>query len=128
MNIRSQVEYWKTGAEEDFAAAQSLLEKGHLRHCLFFMHLSLEKMLKAHVVVQTKEIPPRIHDFVRLSEIACLNLSKEQKEFLLKFRIYQLEGRYPDSEQMLLDRIFVNKKLSGAKEMLEWLKAQLQKR
>jgi HEPN domain-containing protein len=128
MDIQKQIEYWKTGAEEDFAAAQSLLEKGHLRHCLFFAHLALEKILKAHVVVQTKEIPPRIHDLIRLSKIGDLNLSEEQKEFLLKFRVYQLDGRYPDSEQMLLDKIFVKKKLAGAKEMLEWLKAQLQKR
>jgi len=127
MNVQKQIDYWRTGAEEDFAAAETLLDKGHLRQCLFFAHLAIEKMLKAHVVVKTKEIPPRIHDLVRLSKIAGLNLSKEQNDFLLKFRVFQLEGRYPDSEQMLLDKNFVKKKLAGAKEMLEWLKAQLPK-
>jgi HEPN domain-containing protein len=128
MDIHKQIEYWKTGAEEDFEAAQSLLEKGHLRHCLFFVHLALEKMLKAHVVVQTKEIPPRIHDLARLSKISGLNLNKEQEDFLLKFGVYQLEGRYPDSPQMCPDKVFTRKKLTAAKEILEWLKAQLQVR
>jgi HEPN domain-containing protein len=67
MDIKQQLTYWTASSEEDFAAAQSLLEKGHLRHCLFFAHLALEKMLKAHVVVATKNIPPKIHDLVRLS-------------------------------------------------------------
>ncbi|MBN2019222.1 MAG: HEPN domain-containing protein [Sedimentisphaerales bacterium] len=125
MVIQKQIDYWKTGAEEDFAAAQSLLGKGHLRHCLFFAHLAVEKALKAHVVVKTKEIPPRIHDLARLSKITGLNLSKEQKDFLLEFGVYQLEGRYPDSQQMLLDKVSVKKELFRAKEMLEWLKAQL---
>ncbi len=46
MDVSKQIDYWKTGAEEDFAAAQSLPEKGHFRHSLFFAHLALEKMLK----------------------------------------------------------------------------------
>jgi HEPN domain-containing protein len=128
MDIQKQIEYWKTGAEEDFAAAQSLLEKGHLRHCLFFVHLALEKMLKANVVIQTKEIPPRIHNLVRLSKIGGLNLSEEQKDSLLEFGLYQLEGRYPDFQQIPMSKVFVKKELAAAKEILEWLKAQLQKR
>ena len=80
-------------------AAESLLEKGHLRHCLFFAHLAIEKMLKAHVTRQTKDVPPRTHNLIRLSEIAGLKLNPEQEQFLRKFGVYQLEGRYPDSEQ-----------------------------
>jgi HEPN domain-containing protein len=126
MDIQKQIDYWKTSGEEDFAAAKTLMGKGHLRHCLFFAHLALEKMLKAHVVVQTREIPPRIHDLARLAKIADLDLNKKQKDFLLEFGVYQLEGRYPDSQQMLLDKVLTKKKLAAAKEMLEWLKARLQ--
>lgn len=125
MNINKQIEYWVKGAEEDFAAAEALFDKGYFRHCLFFVHLSLEKILKAHVVVKTKDVPPRIHDLVRFSQIAELNLSKAQKDLLLEFGIYQLEGRYPDSQQMPLDKVFVKKEIARAKEILEWLKAQL---
>jgi len=80
MNIEKQIEYWKESSDEDFAAAQSLLEKGHFRHSLFFAHLALEKMLKAHVTKRIKDIPPRIHNLVRLAEIANLNLDQEQEQ------------------------------------------------
>ena len=125
VDVRKQIDFWRTSSEEDFAAAESLLEKGHLRHCLFFAHLAIEKMLKAHVTRQTKDVPPRTHNLIRLSEIAGLKLNPEQEQFLRKFGVYQLEGRYPDSEQISLDLAFVREKISRAREMLIWLKRQL---
>ena len=125
MDAQKQIEFWKVSAEEDFAAAESLLEKGHFRHCLFFAHLAVEKMLKAHVTRQTSDIPPRIHNLVRLAESAELRLSPEQARFLRGFDVYQLEGRYPDSAQVLLDLETARAKLTLAEEMLKWLKAQL---
>ena len=125
VNVPKQVEYWRVSSDEDFAAAQSLLEKGHLRHCLFLAHLAVEKMLKAHVTRQTKEVPPRIHNLTRLAEIANLKPDAEQAEFLREFGIYQLEGRYPDFEQVPADSDLAQYEVSRAKEMLIWLKKQL---
>ncbi len=125
MDVQKQIDFWRTSGDEDFAAARSLLEKGHLRHCLFFAHLSLEKMLKAHVTRQTKDIPPRIHNLARLAEVAKLSLRPEQEDFLSRFDVYQLEGRYPDSAQIPLDLKSAREKLASSEEMLKWLKAQL---
>lgn len=113
MDVIEQIRYWLVSSQEDFAASESLLEKGHLRHCLFFAHLAVEKMIKANIVAVTKDIPPRIHNLVRLSQCAMLNLDEEQTNRLLEFGAYQLEGRYPDSQQMPLNEIFVkNESLS----------------
>lgn len=125
VDVPKHIEYWKTSSEEDFAAAESLLEKGHFRQSLFFAHLAIEKMLKAHVTRQTKDIPPRIHNLVRLAEIAELKLDPEQTEFLREFSIYQLEGRYPDTEQVRVDLSSARDETSRAKEMLIWLKTKL---
>jgi len=125
VDVRKQVDYWRTSSDEDFAAAESLLEKSHLRHCLFFAHLAIEKMLKAHVTRQTEDVPPRMHNLVRLAEIGGLKLDTERQEFLREFGVYQLEGRYPDSEQISLDLDVAGVEISRAREMLEWLKKQL---
>lgn len=125
VDVRKQIDFWRSNSDEDFAAAQSLLEKGHLRHSLFFAHLAVEKMLKAHVTRQTKDIPPRIHNLIRLAEIAGLSLSPEQEDFLSRFDAYQLEGRYPDSVQILLDLKAACEKLASAEEILKWLKTRL---
>jgi HEPN domain-containing protein len=125
MDVEKQIEYWEESSDEDFAAAQSLLEKGHLRHSLFFAHLALEKMLKAHVTKRTKDIPPRIHNLIRLAELANIRLDTEQEQLLREFGVYQLEGRYPDSEEIPLDPGFAEEEISRAKRMLSWLKIQL---
>ena len=125
VDIPKQIEYWTKGSEEDFAAAQSLFEKGHFRHSLFFAHLAVEKMLKAHVARQTEDIPPRIHNLIRLAEMAHLKLEPKEEEFLREYSIYQLEGRYPDFQQVSVDRELARDEISRAKEMLAWLKRQL---
>lgn len=85
MDVKRQIDYWSQSGDEDFSAAQSLLDRGHLRHCLFFAHLAVEKMLKAHVTRQTEDLPPRIHSLVRLAEIVELSLSTEHMSFLSSF-------------------------------------------
>lgn len=103
------------------AAARSLWEKGHWRQSLFFAHLGMEKLLKAHFTSQKKEVPPRIHNLKRLADMAGLALTPDQKEFLRVFSMYQLEGRYPGSVEVLLDQDSTRKELTRAQEMLEWL-------
>jgi HEPN domain-containing protein len=124
MDVDRQIEYWKTGSAEDLAAAESLLEKGHWRHCLFFAHLALEKMLKAHVVHATRADPPRIHNLVRLARMAGLKPNDAQEKFLRRFDLYQLEGRYPDSQQVVLNAGLAREELQKAAEILQWLKTQ----
>ncbi len=121
MDVQKQIDYWRTSGEEDIVAASSLLEKGHLRHALFFVHLAIEKALKAHVTRQTSAVPPRIHSLVRLAEMSDLSLTSEQEAFLRRFGMYQLEGRYPDSEQVPLDRNVAARELAQAQEMMTWL-------
>ncbi len=121
MDVAKQVDYWRIGGQEDLAAAKSLLEKGHLRHGLFFAHLALEKLLKAHVTRQTKDVPPRIHNLARLVEIAGIIPSGDQTDFLRRFGTYQLEGRYPGSVQVPLDKKNAKNKLEQVEDLISWL-------
>ncbi|MGM0424210.1 MAG: HEPN domain-containing protein [Thermodesulfobacteriota bacterium] len=64
-----------------------------MRHGLFFAHLALEKSIKAHLCRLTEQLPPRIHNLLRLYEKSNLELNEKQKDFIAKFDRYQLEGR-----------------------------------
>jgi HEPN domain-containing protein len=125
VDVTEHINYWRNGSDEDFAAAESLLSKGHLRHSLFFAHLAIEKMLKAHVTRATRDIPPRTHNLIRLVELAGLKLDTEQEQFLREFNVYQLEGRYPEEEQVQIDTSIAHEEMPRVKEMLLWLKQQL---
>lgn len=77
LDIPKQTDYWRRSAKEDIAAAEVLIHADHLRHGMFFVHLALEKALKANVCEKIKDLPPRIHDLVRLANIGDLLLKKE---------------------------------------------------
>jgi len=124
VDVQKHMEYWRYGSEEDIAAARSLFEKQHFRHSFFLAHWAIEKMLKAHVTRQTKDVPPRIHNLVRLAELAELALSPERWQTLREFEAYQLEGRYPEAAQVPLDARTARPEIARAEEMLKWLKTR----
>jgi HEPN domain-containing protein len=121
MDVPGQTEYWRNSSREDFKAAGSLLEKGHFRHALFFAELAVEKALKALVVKKIEDLPPRTHDLLRLAELAAVDLTDEQRDFLARFQKYCLEGRYPDQFPPEMSRDEAEAAFEEAKEALEWL-------
>jgi hypothetical protein len=46
-------------------------------------------------------------------------------DFLREFGVYQIEGRYPDAEQVELDQVLAREELRKVREMVEWLSRQL---
>ncbi len=128
MTNEEQINYWITIAEQDVPVAESLFDNGHYVWCLFIGHLILEKILKAHYVKATGQTPPKIHDLVKLADKTKLNLSKEQKEFLLNVNNYNVETRYPDYKatwSKVMTKEYTEKNFKEIKEFYQWLKLQL---
>jgi HEPN domain-containing protein len=97
IDVEKQVAFWRQGAEEDWAVAHELIAGGRSRHALFFAHLALEKLLKACIVSKSGDLAPRLHNLVRLAELAGLPLSEAQIDLLSDMNAFNLEGRYPES-------------------------------
>jgi HEPN domain-containing protein len=97
IDVPKQIAYWCDGAQEDWAVARELVERGRSRHGLFFAHLALEKILKAHVCAKTLNVPPRIHNLLILAEITGLRLSQAHRKTLAALNAFCLAGRYPET-------------------------------
>ena len=97
LDIEKLVAFWRHGAQEDLTVAQELLERGRIRHGLFFLHLALEKLLKAHVCRQTRDLAPRLPNLVRFAELATLHLPESCADTLAAMNPFAIAGRYPDS-------------------------------
>lgn len=124
IDIQKQIAYWRDGSNEDLEVAQELVELGRTRHGLFFAHLALEKMLKAHVCRTTGNLAPKIHNLVRLAELTNLPFSKSRQRFLAGFDMYQLEGRYPDRLPAPPSRDEALQEIQEVEEILQWLKKE----
>lgn len=125
IDIDKQVAYWRASAEEDWDVGRSLVEKGKYRHGLFFLHLALEKVLKAHVCLTTKDFAPRIHSLRRLSALSGLSITEENADFLAAFERYDIAGRYPDTLSPPPTREEARSRQSTAQEVFTWLIHQL---
>ena len=124
-NTEKHIRYWQKGAVEDFAVGADLVMDGRLRHGLFFAHLALEKILKAHVCRQSGPMVPKTHDLVRLGNLSGLSLSAENRAFLARFGRYQIEGRYPELLEAEPSMEVASAEIRAAEELLSWLISQL---
>lgn len=132
MNQEKNIKYWIAGSEKDFDIAKSLCKLKHYPQCLFFCHLSLEKLLKAIIIKTTNDFPPFIHDLRRLSEIAGIELDAERKKILDTIFTFNIAGRYAETKFEFY-RIYNNKKyadkyLKITKDLLLWLKKEFLKK
>lgn len=125
IDIQKQIAYWQNGAVEEWDLAQDLVKRNKTRHGLFFAHLALEKLLKAHICRHTQDLPPRIHNLTRLAELATLNLSQTQVDLLAEMNVFNLEGRYPDLSTTPLSKKEAKAYLRRAEEVYQWLMSQL---
>ncbi len=96
VDIEKQIDYWRQGSSEDWEVAVKLVKDGKGRHGLFFAHLALEKILKAIICRRTHDVPPKIHNLTRLSELAGLKVDERQADVLADMNQFNLEGRYPE--------------------------------
>jgi HEPN domain-containing protein len=125
VDIIKHIEYWKQSAGEDFIVAEELVEKGRYRHGLFFAHLALEKLLKAHVCKNTNQLAPKIHNLISLVKLAGLNMSDTFTHVLSDMNDFNLEGRYPVESVAPMSKTEGHDNMSNATKVFQWLIHQL---
>ena len=125
INIKRQIEYWINNAKTDIETAELLINNGKILHGLFFCHLVIEKALKAIFVKEYKEIPPKSHNLIYLSEKLNLEFDEDTEIFLGILMKYQLEGRYPDFNPTVPLSEKALSYLQQTKTVLEWLEKKL---
>jgi|SRR3989338_1639349 len=98
MDYKRLVNYWLKTAGHDFDVMLSLYKSGKYDACLFYGHIILEKILKAHVVNYTKKEATKIHNLVRLAGEAACDLTARQIDLLAKVNQFNMRTRYPDEK------------------------------
>ena len=90
------IDFWKRRSADDRITTKTLLRNKRYSACLFFVHIYLEKLLKALVVKKTGKPAPFVHDLLDLADIAKIELPEEQKELLREINTFNIRARYDD--------------------------------
>lgn len=110
------IKYWKDTSANDWKAVRQLFNGKNYIQALFFSHLVLEKLIKAHWVKDNAaDHPPRTHNLVALILKTKAVLSNEDLQFLARMNDFQLEGRYPD----YTNKLQKSYKSKATKELIE---------
>jgi len=97
MTKQEHIDYWVNTAAEDWDTVEVLFNGKKYLHALFWAHLVLEKLAKAHWVKNhTEDIPPKVHNITYLLEESGIDLGIDKMDFLTQYNRFQLSGRYPD--------------------------------
>ena len=97
MNKTDHIQYWKRTAADSWTTTEALFSTERYVASVFWLHLTLEKLLKAHWVRDnTTDIPPRVHNLLFLLGQTSLNLTTDELIFLKMVDSFQIDGRYPD--------------------------------
>jgi HEPN domain-containing protein len=89
----------------DFEVARSLFDSGHYIYTLFMCHLAVEKLLKAIVAESQEEMPPKLHNLIRLSELGQLVFPDEFRTFIEELNNVSIPTRYPENFVQLSKRL-----------------------
>lgn len=124
MGTAEIVRYWLKSSRLDLEAAESLFKSKKYTHCLFFAHLSLEKLFKAYFVKIKGKHAPYTHDLIKLSREVQLVLPFELESWLPEISTFNIRTRYLDAKFKFYRKCthpFTKKHLERIKEIYQWL-------
>lgn len=87
---------WADQARYDLETADAMLQAGRYLYVLFCCQQAVEKAIKALIVRRTGEFPPRVHNLLRLAEVAQIESDGERIRFLGELSGYYIQSRYPE--------------------------------
>lgn len=127
--MNDKVKYWINIAEYDLDTAEAMLETERFLYVGFMCHQTIEKMLKAVIEKQqVSDIPPKIHNLLRLANIANIALPDRYVKLISYLNPLNIEARYP-SYKNNLTKILTKDKcqelLNQTREMKLWIEKEL---
>lgn len=123
-------EYWVDLAEYDLTTAQAMLNTKRYLYVGFMCHQCIEKVFKGYFVSQGMNNPPYTHNLMTLADKSGLikQLSETQLDFLDFLQPLNIEARYPETKQKLLE-VLTEEKCEEiyfrTKEFFIWVKMKL---
>jgi HEPN domain-containing protein len=117
---------WMAMADYDLETAKHMLKTGRYVYVVFRCHLELEKMIKAHVEIVENKFPPKIHNLMKLTKRAKLEIPEALNSIIVELNEASIPTRYPEELQQSLGiytKQFSKRVLQETEETLKWLKA-----
>jgi HEPN domain-containing protein len=121
-------EKWAAQSLYDIETAKAMLDTGRYLYVLFCCQQAVEKMLKALIAQRTSELPPRLHNLMRLAEVASITVPEDTAHLFRRLTDFYIASRYPEELEEAawsVDASQVQQTYVATEEVLRWLSAIL---
>ncbi len=128
--MNDKIKYWLELSDYDIETASAMLITKRYLYVGFMCHQSVEKCIKAVLSAKNEDIPPKIHNLIRLAELSGLfdKMSDGQKQTLFVLNPLNIESRYPSYKETLFSQLTKEKCeeiIKNTEELLLWIKSLL---
>ena len=109
--------------------ADAMFVSGRYFYAVFMCHLSIEKALKGLITKRLDELPPKTHNLLYLLNMLALQPAPDLERFIVRLNTASVATRYPDDlakMQAAYTESVTKELIMKSKEVLEWVKTQLQ--
>ena len=130
MTKEEKVAYWLDIADYDLETAEAMYKTKRWLYVAFMCHQVIEKAIKAYWSAKRDDIPPYVHNHMRLADSCGLyeQMDESQKTFLEVITNYNIEARYPEDKAALtrtLSPKVCRELIDKTKQLLQWIKEKL---
>ncbi len=119
---------WAAQSRYDIETAKAMLDTGRYLYVLFCCQQAVEKMLKALIAKRTRVLPPRLHNLMRLAEVASLTVPEDTAHLFRRLSDFYIASRYPaelDEAAWTVNPSQVRQTYASTEEALTWLSSIL---
>ena len=130
MNNIDLMNYWIESSDEDYNVMNVLYRNKKNSYCLFFGHVVIEKLLKAHYANRNKNAPhaAKSHDLLYLAEKTKLELTERQEDLLDTITRFNMNARYDNYKKEFYLKCtdeYTKQQVNNIEEVRIWLKSLL---
>lgn len=104
MTQEKAVKIWVEGAEDALDTCNKLFKSKKYHHALFFLHLALEKIIKALYISKLDQSPPYVHNLKELCKLMDLGLTKEELKQFDEISEFNVSARYEEYKYKIYKR------------------------
>ena len=101
MKLADVVRRWYDGAEESWEVVIQLFTTKKYQFALFFLHLTLEKILKGLYLNKFSEPSSYTHDLKKLTVAIGVSLSEKELQELEEISSFNVSARYEEYKSMI---------------------------
>jgi HEPN domain-containing protein len=129
MTKQDHIAYWKNSSAEDLDTALYNYNGKRNVPALFFLHLSVEKMLKAIWVQDNQSnTPPFTHDLQKIAGETDIEWDANYFDYLSVVNNWNIEARYPDYKHTLhkiATSSYMQMHVQKVQDLLKWLQEKI---